>query len=361
MKKILVISTSGFSKKEGISTVLIDNLGRFDKLKFDIHVVVQGDYDKELITEISNVGISCKFIPSRKNSVFKYIYNLIHIFLTEKYHAVYVHGSSAIMSIELLIAFLCGCKVRIVHSHNTTCNHKMADKMLRPLFYHLYTDALACGEEAGKWLYGNRNFTIIKNGRDVSVYSFDEVKRKNIREQLQVGTNSLLVGNVGNFIEQKNHAFTLKVFNELLSIRPDSYLYLMGTGPKVEEIKQLAKELGIYNKVIFTGTVRNIPDMLQAMDVMILPSLFEGVPLVAIEWQMSALPSLISDSVSKECCFSDLVHFISLDEKCDVWAKKIIDISKGNRNDYSKSVIGLAEKAGFDLNQSSKMLQEFFE
>lgn len=171
--KILTLSTSGLGKKEGISTVILDNYALFDKDKFQLDMIASGDYSYQLISEFQNIGVNIKCLPSRKISLIQYITALVKLMRREKYDAVYLHGSSAILSIELIIARVCGCKIRVVHSHNTTCDHKIADKILRTIFYKNYTVALACGHEAGQWLYGNRPFDIIKNGRNTKVYAFD--------------------------------------------------------------------------------------------------------------------------------------------------------------------------------------------
>ena len=359
MKKILVISTSGFSKKEGISTMILDLLGRFDKAKFKIHLIVQGNYDRGLISEFNNVGIICKYVPSRKKALFKYMKMLNSIFKKEKYDVVYVHGSSAIMSIELFVAALNGCRVRLVHSHNTMCEHKILDKCFRPLFYYLYTDAMACGVDAGKWLYGDRKYLVLKNGRDIRKFSFNNDMRKKIRNQLEISDETLVVGNVGNFNEQKNQAFTLRVFKELLKLKPNSKLVLVGTGEKLNEMRMLSQELGVSNSVIFLGIVNNVQDYLQAMDVMILPSLYEGVPLVVIEWQIARLPSLISDRITRECAFSELVHYKSLDASYLDWANELIKISAFERNEISIDIDGLAIENGFDIESSVMFLENY--
>lgn len=358
--KILAISTSGLARKEGISTVILDNFSRFDKEKFELHIIASGAYSYQLVQEFNTAGVSIKCMPSRKASVAQYIKSCIRLFRTEQYDALYIHGSSAIMSIELLIAKMCGCKVRVVHSHNTTCDHTKADKLLRPLFYHLYTDALACGEDAGRWLYGNRKFLIVKNGRDVQKYCFRNEKRAEVRNQLGVNDDSLLVGHVGNFNRQKNQQFILKVFKEFRALRPNAKLYLMGAGSLFDEVKKISDELQISDDVVFTGSIDNVDEMLQAMDVMVLPSLHEGLPLVVVEWQIAALPCLISDKVTRECSYSDLVHYMSLDNGYVEWARKLIEISHFDRNLTSSTMIEMTQNSGYDINQNAIELQVFF-
>lgn len=358
--KILTISTSGLARKEGISTVILDNFSRFDKKIFELHMIASGAYSYELIQEFSAIGVSIKCLPSRKASVYKYIKALIQLFQAERYDVLYIHGSSAIMSIELMIAKLCGCKVRVTHSHNTMCEHKMIDKLLRPLFYLLYTDALACGEAAGQWLYGKRNFLVMRNGRDIQKYCYNNRKRIEIRNKLGVCDDALLIGHVGNFNKQKNQQFVLRIFKELRTMQPNVKLYLMGAGMLLDEAKRMADDMQITSDVIFTGSIQNVDEMLQAMDVMVLPSLHEGLPLVVVEWQIAALPCLISDKVTKECSYSDLVHYLSLDDDCRNWAKKIIEISHSDREVNSKIMNNLTRANGYDINQNADELQKFF-
>lgn len=362
MKKIriLAISTSGLDRKEGISTVILDNFSRFDKEKFELHIIASGAYSYTLVQEFSTAGISIKCLPSRKTSVTQYIKALINLFRTEQYDALYIHGSSALMSMELLIAKMCGCKVRVVHSHNTTCAHMKADKLLRPLFYHLYTSALACGKDAGQWLYGNRKFLIVKNGRDIQKYCFKNEKRAEVRNKLGVTDDTLIIGHVGNFNIQKNQQFVLRIFKELRKFNPNAKLYLIGAGSLFEEVKKISNELQISDDVVFMGSIDNVEEMLQAMDVMVLPSLYEGLPLVVVEWQIAALPCLISDKITKECSYSSLVYYMSLDNEYIDWAKKLVEISHVDRDMLSHKMIEMTQKNGFDINQNSIELQNFF-
>ena len=358
--KILIVTTTGLGKKEGISTIILDYFSRFDKDKFDIDIIASGSYSYDLVVEFQNAGINIRCLPSRKASVRKYIIAFYKLFKLQHYDVLYIHGSSEIMSIELVIAKLAGCKVRIAHSHNTTCDHKKADKILRPLFYILYTDAFACGQEAGKWLFGARPYQLIKNGRDIKEYKFDELKRAALRRQLEVHNEDLLIGHVGNFNRQKNQEYLINVFAELLQLNPNSWLYLMGDGKNKQKCMELADKLRISNRVIFTGSITNVPDMLQAMDVMVLPSLHEGLPLVVVEWQMSGLPCLVSDTVTNECVFTDLVYFMSLEEEYLKWANRIITLGKTDRLTNSKIAIDNAIEAGFDIELEASRLQEFF-
>lgn len=355
--KVLTITTSGLSRKEGISTVILDYYSLFDKDKFLLDIIASGEYAYQLVTEFQAIGVNVRCLPSRKISLMKYIKGLIGLMKQEKYDAIYIHGSSSLMTIELIIAKVCGIKKRIVHSHNTTCDHLKVDKILRPLFYHSYTKALACGQDAGKWLYGNREFEIIKNGRDVEKYRFNPAKREEIRKQFKLGSSVLAIGHVGNFNEQKNQKFLIDVLDRMVSYKDDIRLYLMGDGRKRDEVIQYVKEKELQDYVVFTGSIHNVPDMLQAMDVMLLPSLHEGLPLVAIEWQIAGLPCVLSDCVTRECAYTELVHFLPL-EDCQKWADEILNIVRADRSEMADKWVQMTKDNGYSLHDNVAYLQE---
>ncbi len=357
--KILILSTSRFIKREGISTVIFDYFCRFDRNLFELHIAVDGDYNSDLVNEFMAAGILADYLPSRKKELKNYSIELLKLLKRERFDAIYANGSSALMCIELVTAFLVGCKVRIVHSHNTTNDHKLIDKILRPFFYLLCTDAFACGEEAGRFLFGKHEFTIIKNGRDILKYKYNEKIREQTRQLLHIDNDCLLIGHVGNFNYKKNQKFILEIFSEILKINPNTKLFLMGTGDQLEEMKILAKELEISNHVVFTGSISNVDQMLQAMDIMVLPSIHEGLPLAVVEWQIAALPCLLSENVTTEVAFCDLVHFMSLNNKPKEWAREILKLPIINRKEKAEITQELAKKSGFDINENAVFMQQY--
>lgn len=357
--KILTVTTSGLKKREGISTVILDYYSFFDTKKYEIDLIVAGEYDSKLVYEFEKIGVNIKKVPSRKQNLINYIFKFIRLIKNENYDAIYIHGSSALMSIELYLAKLFGCKNRVVHSHNTTCDHKVLDKMLRPIFYKSYTKALACGEEAGRWLFKNRTFEIIKNGRDIKKYKFNKQKRIQMREKLNLDDSTLAIGHVGNFNSQKNQEFLLKVLGSLIKKEKNVKLFLMGDGELRKSVEEASVKLGLSDYVCFMGSISNVSEMLQAMDFMLLPSRHEGVPLVVIEWQISGLPCIISNVVTKECAYMDSVYFLSLDDE-NKWRDKILEIGRIERQEDDLSILVNTKKNGYDLKENIKELQSCF-
>lgn len=349
--KILTISTVGLNRN-GITTVMFDYYSRFTKEEFDIHTISEISNDESIIKDFEKAGIKVHELPSRKKNTFRYFISLVILMYKNKFDVIHVNGNSATESIELIAAQLAGCKVRIAHSHNSTCDAKRADKILRPLFYRMYTHAFACGELAGKWLFKDRNFKIIKNGRDLNKYAFDERMRLKMRRNLKLSEDILAVGHIGNFNKQKNHVYLIKIFEQLKAINPKSKLFLAGYGHCEQEIHAMVNRLNLEDDVIFLGVINNVSNILQAMDIMVLPSLYEGLPLVVVEWQMAGLPCVISDTITTECVYTDLVKFEKLESSYSSWAEKILKIAKLNRSARKNYVLEQSIQCGFDVNSN---------
>ena len=173
---------------------------------------------------------------------------------------------------------------------------------------------------------------------------------------------TLVLGHVGNFNAQKNQVFLLDVLDQLLKVERNLKLYLMGDGTTRKSIMQIANDRGLSQYIVFTGSIQNVPDMLQAMDLMLLPSLHEGLPLVAVEWQMMGLPCILSDKITKECMFTDTVRFLPIDS-AENWKNAILESRtiSGNRVDASEKAISAAKEIGYDLQENAQKLQQYFE
>ena len=285
MRSVIIVSTVGLIY-DGITSVITSYLKAMNKEDLKIYVVSTIRSELDIEKKIEELGCEIVYLPSRRTRTINYFFSLLSFIRKNKIQVIHAHGNSATLTIEMLAGFMGGCKKRIAHSHNTKCNQVKVDKMLRPAFNVLYTDALACGVEAGNWLFKNKNFTVLKNGRDINDYLFSQKKRLEMRTKYNLKEN-ICIGHVGGFYAQKNHVFVIEVFRKILEIEPKAKLFLIGDGPLREEIE--FKVSDIKNHVYFIGIVNNVTDYLQAMDGMLLPSIFEGLPLVAIEWAKELL------------------------------------------------------------------------
>ena len=357
--KVLHIPTGGLFS-DGILSCITDYMAAMDKTDLDVRVLATNNAEDVAVQKVKRSGCKVVSIPYRKTNIVKYFFSLCRYLVREKIDIVHVHGSSAIMSVELVAAMLAGCKVRIAHSHNTTCEHQEVDKLLRPIFNRAYTKAFACGSEAGKWMFGNREFVIIPNGRDIKKYEYNVQNRINYRNKLKIPRNALVVGHVGRFNVQKNHEYLLRIFEELYKNDRNTYLILVGTGEKIDEIKDLVKKSTIRDNVIFTGVIDNVADYLSAFDVMLLPSLYEGLPMVVIEWQIAGLPCIVSDTVTKECAITPLVEFKSIKESPENWARNIMGISLQDREKNKEVLFSSIRKAGYDIEFGAERLRNIY-
>lgn len=354
--KVLNIMTSGL-RTEGIATTQLVFMRRLDKSKIEMNIAAVHDNDPYVINEFKKIGCHVVIFPDRTQSTIRYFFALYNELKKEKYDIVHVHGSSALLAVDLMAAKLAGVPVRIAHSRNTRCNNGKIDRLLRPVFYMSYTDAMACGEEAGKWLFGNREFKVMHNGKDFSDFCFSKKLRELERKQLGLD-GKLVFGHVGRFNEQKNHKYLIDVFYRISQMRENAVLYLIGDGHLSAEIHKYVEELGIEDKAIFAGSVLDVSHRLQAMDFMIFPSLFEGLPNVVLEWQAEGLPCLISDTITRECAPSNLVEFMSLESSAQTWADKALQMldSYQNREENAQRATTALKKAGFDIENNAREL-----
>lgn len=358
-RRVLVISTVGLIY-DGITSVILANLQAMKCENVKLYVVSTIKAEDTICQEFINLGCELVELPNRKENPLKYFFALWRFIKKNKIEVIHANGNSATLAVEMVAAMLGGCKKRIAHSHNTRCDQKKADKILRPLFYATYTDALACGDEAGRWLFPNRDFVVINNGRDINKFSYNQDVREQMREKLNIGKN-IAIGHVGGFVPQKNHEFLLEIYKHILIKMPNAKLYMFGDGYLMDEIKGKAKLLGIEKNIIFTGNVSNVADYINAMDAMILPSLFEGLPLVVIEWQINGIPTLISDRITNECILTDFVKVMSLEQNPEEWSEEILNMAQNShRIGASEIMIQKIKQAGFDIIDSSKKLEQIY-
>lgn len=357
--KVLCINTNGL-RNDGITNSIVNYYRYIDKSNMTIDMLKTRDVEEEIEKKITDIGVGLKFTDYR-SSVVRYILKTAKLIKLEKYDIVHVHGSSSILTIDLLAAWLGGCKIRIAHSRNTTCDHKVIDKILRPLFHILCTERFACGEDAGKWLFNDKAFHVIKNGKDLKRFKFNLEIRDRVREENN-WNEKIVIGHVGNFNYQKNHDFLIDVFSELCKVNPMYQLVLMGTGKEyMVKAQKKVEELGISDKVLFMGSVDNVEEIQQAVDVMLFPSHFEGLPNVVLEWQISGLPSIISDKITKECAVTDLVSFLPIDQGTEIWVSNVMNLNLVDRLEASEVACDKMIEAGFDIHDNAKKLKNHYE
>ena len=263
--------------------------------------------------------------------------------------------------LELIAAKIAGCNKRIIHAHSTNCGSIVLHKLLETPFNWLCTHRLACGDMAGKFMFGTKPFKIINNGVDVVKYSFDIKKRASLRAKLSLTHNDTLIGHVGYFLALKNQSFLVDVFAEFVKRDNNYHLVLIGDGAMRPEIEKKVDSLGFKDKVTFTGNINNVSYYLNAIDLIVMPSLFEGLPLTLVEQQANGLQCIVSDTITKEADKTGNLRFISLNASISEWVQAIENCNcKQDREQRSKKAVDDIAKAGYSIQTEANKLVEFY-
>ena len=316
------------------------------------------DIGYEKMCQENNIEL-CK-LPQKQKNAYAY-YRTIYSYLKKvKADIVHVHGSSALIAVELLIAMLAGVPVRVSHSHNTICSHPLLHQVLKPILKVVSNYHLACGELAGKWMYGDRAFQVIPNAFDTKTFVLNSDKRFSIRKKLGVDDN-LVIGHIGKFNSQKNQEYLIRAFEKLSYIDDKAMLLLAGNGPDLENIRGQAQRTVCADRIIFWGETTNPESLYSAMDIFALPSRFEGLPVVLLEAQISGLPCIVSDKVTREVDFGDII-WKSIEDDPQIWADTIL--SMGQRTEVQRKQYRLQhvkQIARYDIKESAKLVENIYE
>lgn len=345
--------------RAGLETMLMNYYRNIDreKIQFDFltHRPERSDYDDEIESLGGKIYYAPRLYPQNYPAYFSYMKDFF------KKHPEYqiMHSHIDSMSyLPLLAGKKAGVPVRIAHSHNTSID-KDFKYPLKQYFRFRITSAanhyLACGEEAGKYLFGNKEFKVIPNAVDASKFYFNESVRQNKRKELGY-TKEFVVGHVGRISYQKNHKFLIEVFNELQKLETNAVLMLVGVGEKEPEIREQVKRLKLEEKVRFLGNRSDVNELYQAMDVFVLPSLFEGIPVVGIEAQFADLPCIFSDKIPREVCFSEKSRFLGLDKCPSEWADAILEYKGIKRSSTNTDILN----SHYDIKAAHNILEAYY-
>lgn len=315
----------------GAETFIMNVLRHIDRDRFQFDFLLHrpgGDYEDE----VRRLGCNIYYVPSRSDGFFSFRKNLDRFFDSHpgEWDAVHAHVSS-LTSIEVLqSARRAGIGRRIIHSHSTNqpgLIHSLLHRLNKFAVARAATDFLACSDVAARWLYKGTpvasRAVVLKNGVDTRLFAFDGVARQEVRREFGIPDDAVVLGHVGSLIAVKNHSFLLDVFAAYRRRHPASRLLIVGRGNLRDELEQKARQLAIDSDVIFAGTRPDINRCVLAMDIMVFPSLYEGLPVALVEAQAAGLPVLASDRVSAEAAITPRLRFRSLDIVPDVWASDI--------------------------------------
>ncbi len=356
---IRVLQVVTYMGRGGLETMLMNYYRHIDrsKVQFDFltHREFDGDYDKE----IKELGGNVYHLSNLNPLSIGYKTSLNDFFENHPEYKIVHSHLDCMAGIPLKYAKLNNVPIRIAHAHNS--NQTKDLKYPLKLFYkrNIKKNAnylFACGDEAGKWMFNTNNFKVLNNAINAKDYTFNLNLRNDKRKEFGISDNSILVGHVGRFFPQKNHEFLIDIFNQFHKDHPNSYLMLVGEGELKTSIQDKVNTLGLEDNVIFTGLRSDVNDLLQAMDIFLFPSLYEGLPVSIVEAQAAGLPCLISDKVPIECKKTDLVYQLNLEDSVNTWADKIYELSHITRRDTYEEI----KESGFDIVENAKWLENFY-
>lgn len=272
-----------------------------------------------------------------------------------EYRIVHVHAYT-VGYFVLRAARRAAVAVRVAHSHNNRMSGHavIVKKLMRALFPIHANRLMACSEEAGRFLFGERDFTVVRNSIDAATFAFNAEVRREMRDSFGL-SDAFVIGSVGRLHHQKNQGFLLEVFAKIRQQRK-ARLLLVGEGPERERLLKRAEVLGIERDVVWLSNRRDMPRLYQAMDVFVLTSFYEGLGIVTIEAQAAGLPTFVSEGVASEAEVSSLFHRLHLSDGPSVWAEAVLSEALQERTDCSGSV----RSHGFDIADNAKLLENWY-
>lgn len=344
----------------GIEAFIMNMYRNIDRTKVQFDFLVHYSERQFYDDEIESLGGRIYRLSVREDKNFiKYLFDLDRFFKEHnEYKIVHAHMESFAMFYMPYVK-KAGIPVRIAHSHNDQVDPSIRgfikNLMNKPFKYYA-TEYMACSEKSGKYLFGDRSCWVIQNAIDARNFVYDENVRQDIRKELGIEDN-FVVGHIGRFNTQKNHNFLVDVFYELTKINDKAILLSVGEGELRPEIEKKVFRLGIKDRVMFLGVRSDVTRLYQAMDVFVLPSLYEGLGIVGIEAQAAGLKMVCSDVIPEIARITDEVIALSLQETPQTWAEKINCFTNryARKNTYEE-----IKKAGFDVPFLAQNLENYY-
>lgn len=375
MKKRIVLINSCKGLYGGVESFLLNVFYHIDIARYDVRFLTCGQSTYKMFeTDIIDRGGKIDEIPiyadSLKNQI--KLYNSLRMYF-RKINPDIVHINSGGLSFHYIASKAArkeGIGNVILHSHNFIPGKRgikeVAKEPIKNIVSHYGNRYLACSAGAARWIFPeklceNKGVEIIPNGIDTKRFAYNMDKRIAFRKEFGLD-NNLVIGNIGRFQAQKNHEFIIKIMKEVSTIVPDAKLLLAGEGELKNKIISMVQDFGLAGNVIFLGERKDMDAFLSAIDVFILPSLHEGLPIAAIEAQTAGARVLLSETITKETNITGNVVFLPIlndsDEK--LWARKIcesIDADTSRRKEYQKIVFNY----GYDVEVCTKRMNQIYE
>jgi len=353
----------------GIERYSVNLYEHLNKKKYNFDFIVSKNNHDFLDDEFEAAGgvkvaLGNKKIKNKVIYKIDYLINLIRV-AKNSYDIAYFNLSIPADVFKYpLICRVVGIKNIVIHSHNSSEGHISIFKRILNVFGRMYinkiaTAKFACSDKAAAWMFGEKvekqkSYKLINNGLEVRDYDYNPKVREKIRASLEIEPDRMVIGHVGRFVDQKNHKFLLEVFKEVMVKEPNALLMLIGVGELQEAVKEQAAMLGISQNIKFLGEKKNVNELMQGMDVFLLPSLYEGLPVVGVEAQASGLHCVFSNTISSEADITGNVSFLSLNNSAKSWAEKVIESANISRKSEKNKIIS----SGYDIESATAQVEK---
>lgn len=351
----------------GIESYLINYYCHMDRELVQFDFIVPEGMTIAFEDEIKTMGgcIYKEIVGIKKNPVKGLFYDRKFFKNHPEIQILHINDCSAANLRLMKTAKKCGVQTRILHSHNNDYlvplrkRQLFVEKLNKKNLAKIATDLVACSDDAGRFMFGNSSFKVIKNAVDVEQYLYSSDKRALYRNEWGIPDNVNVLGCVARFDYQKNHDYLLDVFAEYKKIDEKAILILVGDGPLRNEIENKINELGLSNSVKLLGMRADVSELLNAFDLFVLPSRSEGLGIVFVEAQINGLGCVTSDNVPREVNILDKIEYLALEEGAEIWAKRIDEIINNMKRDRTTDIQRVRD-AGYDIKIEAKKLQDFY-
>jgi len=361
-KPVRVLHIVGAMYPGGMENFIMNLYEHIDRSKvqfdFAVHARKPGDYKDR----IEAMGGRIFELPRLTRHPVQNLRALNRLVRDNGYAVVVRHTANALVTPQLLAARLGGA-LTVCHSHNETDPARMLHYAGRMLMRISADRRMACSQKAGEWMYGKLPFEVVRNAIDIDRFAYSEEGERRIRSQ--TGTaGAHIYGHIANFIASKNHMFLIDVFEQIAEKDPDAVLLCLGEGELRPAIEAKIASCRCRDRIILAGMRTDVADCMSAMDVLLFPSVFEGLPLTLIEAQAASLPCLVSDTVTENVVVTEgLVSFESIREPAGVWAGRAAELMEAGRKAEKKSIRRPQKEsiaaAGYDISKVAAEYERF--
>lgn len=354
---VRILQIVGSMHPGGIENFIMNLYEHMDRQKFQFDFVVHMQRENDYTEQIQQMGGRIYLLPRLTRHPICNLRGIYRLVKENHYKIVIRHTPNALVAPQLLAARMAGA-CTICHAHSETDSKKLLHYLGKVLMKIAACKRIACSSNAGKWMFGNCSYDIVHNAVDIERFRYSAEKSQMIRKEFNL-QDKHIYGHVGNFVWSKNHLLMLDIFHEILKRDEKAILMFVGEGSLRNEIEQKIEQLKLGEKVILTGVRKDVPMLMSAFDMLMFPSVYEGLPLTLIEAQAAGLPCLISDTITGDVIVTEgLVKQDSLKETEEHWAQEAVSLMESNpvRNCQRKNIA----QAGYDIDSLVKWYETYF-